>query len=206
MVRGDGRKEGTVNAPAVPRRGGFWPLRDLPVVFWLAAVVVVALGHPFIPTPRWLMIHLLLLGAVTHAILVWSRHFADALLHTAPRAGDRREQTWRLAMLNGGVTVVVTGVLSDVWPATVAGAVSVSAAVVWHGIALVAQIRCALPGRFAVTIRCYVAAACFLPVGAALGTALAWGLGEPLHVQLKFAHAMVNLLGWMGLTIVANQL
>ena len=185
-------------------RGGFWPLRDLPVVCWLAAAAVSALVHPVIPAPRWLMIHLLLLGAVTHAILVWSRHFADALLHTAPRAGDRREQTWRLAMLNGGVTVVVAGVLSGVWPATVVGATSVSVAVVWHGTALVAQIRRALPGRFAVTIRCYVTAACFLPVGAALGTVLAWGVGDPLHVQLRFAHATVNLLGWMGLTIVGT--
>ncbi|TDC86316.1 copper oxidase [Actinomadura sp. 7K507] len=179
-------------------------MRDLPVVCWLAAAVAAALVHPFVPAPRWLMIHLLLLGAITHAILVWSRHFADALLRTAPRPGDRREQTVRLAILNGGAGAVVAGVLSGMWPITVLGAVSVSAAAIWHGAALVAQFRRALPGRFAVTIRCYVTAACFLPVGAALGTVLAWGVGDPLHGQLKFAHAMVNLLGWMGLTIVGT--
>ena len=69
---------------------GFWPLRDLPVVLWLLAVIAVALVHRSLPAPRWLLIHLLLLGAVTHAILVWSRHFAEALLHTAPAPGDRR--------------------------------------------------------------------------------------------------------------------
>ncbi len=193
-----------MSATAATRRGAFWPMRDLPMVFWLAAAVAASLAHPFIPAPRWLMIHLLLLGAATHAILVWSRHFADALLHTSPRPGDRRAQTRRLILLNGGVVIVVAGVLGGWWPVTVVGATSVSAAVVWHGAALVAQIRRALPGRFAVSIRCYVAAACFLPVGAALGTILARGVGDPLHAQLRFAHASVNLLGWMGLTIVGT--
>ncbi|HET7072053.1 MAG TPA: hypothetical protein VFI40_14605, partial [Nocardioides sp.] len=65
-------------------RKGFAPVRDLPAVLWLLAVVVVALVHREVPAPRWLLFHLLLLGAVTHSILVWSQHFADALLHSAP--------------------------------------------------------------------------------------------------------------------------
>ena len=48
---------------------GFWPLRDLPVAFWLFGVAVVPLVHPFLPAPRWLMIHLLVLGAAGHSIL-----------------------------------------------------------------------------------------------------------------------------------------
>lgn len=76
-------------ARSTPRHDGFWSLRDLLVVFWLAAAAVAAQVHPFIPAPRWLTIHLLRLGSVTHAILGWSRHFADPLLHTAPRPGDR---------------------------------------------------------------------------------------------------------------------
>ena len=183
---------------------GFWPLRDLPVVFWLTALVVATLIHPIVPAPRWLMIHLLLLGAVTHAILVWSKHFADALLHSAPRAGDRHEQSMRLLALNVGVLGVVTGVLADLWPVTVVGATIVSAAVVWHGVALVLQMRRALPARFAATVRYYVAAACFLPVGVFLGTTVARGLSDPWHERLVLAHAAVNLLGWMGLTIVGT--
>ena len=57
--------------------------------------VAVGLAHPFVPAPRWLMIHLLLLGAVTHAILVWSQHFADALLHSPVRPDDRRRPVER---------------------------------------------------------------------------------------------------------------
>jgi nitrite reductase (NO-forming) len=150
------------------------------------------------------MIHLLLLGAVSHAILVWSRHFADALLHTPPQAGDRRRQSARLLMLNGGVVLVVAGVLADFWLLTLAGAVAVVGAVAWHGVALVLQLRRALPSRFGATVRYYVAATALLPVGATLGTILARGLSDPLHGQLKLAHAGVNLLGWMGLTIVGT--
>lgn len=183
---------------------GFWPLRDLPVVMWLTALVVTAALHPFVPAPRWLLIHLLLLGAVSHAILVWSKHFADALLHSAPRAGDRRVQSARLLLINAGVTLVLGGVLGDVWPVTATGAAAVAAAVLWHGVALVRQLKRALPARFAVTVRYYVAATCFLPLGAFLGTAIARGLPDRLHEQVVFAHAAINLLGWMGLTIVGT--
>ncbi|HET7329111.1 MAG TPA: multicopper oxidase domain-containing protein [Nocardioidaceae bacterium] len=183
---------------------GFWPLRDLPVVFWLLCVLVTSVVHPFVPAPRWLMIHLLLLGAVTHAIFVWSRYFTDALLHTAPGPADRRVQNLRLLLLNAAVLAVVAGVLAAWWPVTVAGATAVTAAVAWHGVALVLQLRRALPSRFGATVRYYVAAAGLLPVGAGLGTVLARGLPDPLHGQVTLAHAVVNLLGWMGLTVLGT--
>lgn len=183
---------------------GFWPLRDLPVVVWLVATVLVSLVHPFVPAPRWLMIHLLLLGAVSHAILVWSRHFADALLHTAPPPGDRRVQSTRLVLLNAGVLLVVVGVLGNVWSLVLVGATAVVAAVGWHAVALVVQLRRALPSRFGATVRYYVVAATLLPVGATLGAILARGLTDPLHGQVRLAHAAVNVLGWMGLTVVGT--
>ncbi|HEY0775626.1 MAG TPA: copper oxidase, partial [Nocardioidaceae bacterium] len=164
---------------------GFWPLRDLPVLVWLLATVLASLVHPFVPAPRWLMIHLLLLGAVSHAILVWSRHFADALLHTPPAPNDRRVQSSRLLLLNGGVLLVVAGVLGDLWPVVVAGATAVVGAVGWHGVGLVLQMRAALPSRFGATVRYYVVAAALLPVGATLGTILARGLSDPLHGQMR---------------------
>ncbi|HEX5087122.1 MAG TPA: multicopper oxidase domain-containing protein [Nocardioides sp.] len=181
---------------------GFWPMRDLPVMGWLAATVAVAFVHPFVPAPRWLMIHLLMLGAVTHAILVWSRYFTDALLHTSDE--DRPGQNRRLLMLNGGVVLVVAGVLSEVWPVTVVGASAVGAAVLWHGWTILGRLRAALPARFGRAVRYYVAAACFLPIGAGIGTALARGLGDPWHTRLVVAHAIVNLLGWVGLTVVGT--
>ena len=181
---------------------GFWPLRDLPVLGWLAATVVVAFVHPVVPAPRWLMIHLLLLGAVSHAILVWSRYFTDALLHTA--GADRRGQERRLLLLNGGVVGVVTGVLTGVWPLTLLGATAVGGAVLWHGWTILRRLRAALPSRFGSSVRYYVAAACFLPVGAGLGTVLARDPADPWHTRLVVAHASVNLLGWVGLTVVGT--
>lgn len=185
-----------------PGSRGFWPLRDLPVLVWLAATVAVAFIHPFVPAPRWLMIHLLLLGAVSHAILVWSRYFTDALLHSAD--DDRRGQNRRLLLLNGGAILVVVGVASDAWPATLLGATAVASAVLWHGATILRQLGAALPSRFGSSVRYYVAAACFLPVGAGLGTALARGLPDPWRTRLVVAHASVNLLGWVGLTVVGT--
>ena len=118
-----------------------------------------------------------MLGAVSHAILVWSRYFTDALLHSAD--DDRRGQNRRLLLLNGGVILVVAGVPSDVWPLTLLGAAAVGSAVLWHGWTILRQLRAALPARFGPSVRYYVAAACFLPVGAGLGTALARGLADP---------------------------
>jgi nitrite reductase (NO-forming) len=179
-------------------------MRDLPALVWIVATVVVTLVHPFVPAPRWLMIHLLLLGAVSHSIVVWSQHFADALLHTAPRPQDARRRSRRLVVLNGGVLVVVTGVLSDAWPVTAAGATAVAVAACDHGVCLVGQMRRALPARFGMTVRYYVAAAALLPVGALLGVLMARGLGDPAHTQVMLAHAAVNVLGWMGLTVVGT--
>ena len=181
---------------------GIAPVPALPVLGGLAATVVVAFVHPVVPAPRWLMIHLLLLGAVSHAILVWSRYFTDALLHTA--GADRRGQERRLLLLNGGVVGVVTGVLTGVWPLTLLGATAVGGAVLWHGWTILRRLRAALPSRFGSSVRYYVAAACFLPVGAGLGTVLARDPADPWHTRLVVAHASVNLLGWVGLTVVGT--
>jgi len=181
-------------------------MRDLPVVGWLIAAVVVALVHPFVPAPRWLLIHLVLLGAATHSILVWSRYFTDALLHTAPDPSDRPRQNRRLLLLNLGVLLVVTGVMTAHWPVTVLGGTAVAVAVAWHGAALLAQLRSALQARFAVTVRYYVAAAALLPVGATLGVALARVQSDPWHQRLLVAHASTNLLGWIGLAALGTLL
>lgn len=184
------------------RRRGLRPLVDLPVLIWLAAAVVVALIHPLIPAPRWLMLHLVLLGAISNAIVVWSNHFTHTLLHVPDE--DRRGEQVRLSLLNAGVVAVIAGVLSEVWPVTVVGASMVAVAVGWHGWTLARTLRTALPARFGRSVRYYVAAACFLPVGAVFGVLLARSPEEPWHARLELAHTAVNLLGWIGLTVVGT--
>ncbi|MGH3413122.1 MAG: multicopper oxidase domain-containing protein, partial [Marmoricola sp.] len=191
-------------APAAPRKRRFSPLRDLPAVLWLLAVVVVAGLHRDIVESRWLLFHLLLLGAVTHSILVWSQHFADALLHNATTPGQLRARTVRLALLNLGVLTVLIGVPGERWMVAAAGAAAVVLAVGWHAGSLVRQLRRALGSRFAVTIRYYVAAGALLPVGVLFGVLMARGLSMAWHERLMTAHVVVNVLGWIGLTVLGT--
>lgn len=180
-------------------RRGFSPWRDLPALGWLAAVPLVAFAHPWIPEPRWLLLHLLLLGAVTHSIVVWSQHFADALLHvpSTPRPH-------LLALLATGALAVMVGTQTARWPVTLLGAAAVAGAVLWHALRLTVQLRRALPSRFSGVVRYYVVAAVLLPAGATLGVLLARGLPDPWHARVLLAHVAVNLLGWVGLTVAGT--
>lgn len=194
------RPDEASTSPPAPSRG-FWPMRDLPTAIWLVLVVVAALLHRQIPAPRWLLIHLLLLGAVTHAILVWSQYFSFALLRSRATIADRRRQNLRLILANGGAALVFVGVPSQLWALTVAGAALLIVSVGWHGASLYRRARASLPGRFGRTIRYYIAAAALLVVGAALGALAAHGGVGP---QIVLAHALVNVLGWVGLTVAGT--
>lgn len=185
---------------------GRWPMRDYPALLWMALAVVMTVAHPFVPGSRWLMVHLVLLGALTHSIMVWSTHFTQALLKTRPGVDDRRLQSRRLMLLLVGTLLTLVGVPTAQWWVTTVGATLVSVAVVWHGLQLFRRLRTALPGRFRVTIRYYLAAAVCLPVGAALGATLALGLDDRAQGRILLAHITVNVLGWVGLTVTGTLL
>src|SRR5699024_9111020 len=57
-----------------------------------------------------------------------------------------------------------------------------------------------------ITIRYYLVACAFLPVGIAAGVLLSRGLPGDWHGRLLVAHTMVNLLGWVGLTVTGTLL
>ncbi|MEO7069252.1 MAG: multicopper oxidase domain-containing protein [Nostocoides sp.] len=181
-------------------------MRDHPAVVWLALAALTALAQPFVPGATWLMVHLVLLGALTHSAMVWSTHFTQALLKTPTDLDDRRQQNHRLALLALGTTLVLVGVPSSVWMLTLVGASLVAAAVTWHGIQLWRRLRRALPGRFRITIRYYLGAAAMLVAGAALGATLARGWDDQLRARLLLAHSLVMLLGWLGLTVTGTLL
>ncbi|MDO5735644.1 MAG: multicopper oxidase domain-containing protein [Propionibacteriaceae bacterium] len=183
---------------------GRQPLRDFPLVVWLVAAATVAVIHRWVPEATWLLVHLVALGAMTHAAMVWSAHFTAALLKTRDDDATRARATMRLALLGAGSLMVFVGVPTTLWWLVVAGAVVISGAVLWHAVQLVSDLRRALPGRFRICIRYYVAAACCLPVGAGFGAALAFGLGDRWNANLLVAHTMTNLLGWIGLTVVGT--
>ncbi|MBD2760617.1 multicopper oxidase domain-containing protein [Yimella sp. cx-573] len=183
---------------------GRWALRDRPGVAWLALAVLVSLVHPFVPESRWLMVHLVLLGAMTHSVIVWSTYFTEALLKTPAELDPQRRQSTRIVMLIVGVTMVLVGVPTTLWPLTVAGAVIASAAVLWHGVALWIRLRHSLSARFRISVRYYLAAALCMPVGAGFGATLARGLDDELHGRMLLAHTMTMVLGWLGLTVMGT--
>src|SRR5690606_36356323 len=119
------------------RRTGALPLA------YLAAIVVVGFAHPALPQWRWLAVHLLLLGAVTNAIVIWSAHFSAAVLRI-PAPASRRGEAVRLAVLNAGVLAVLAGgTAGRPWLGAV-GAVVVFGAICAHLAWLAARLRAAL--------------------------------------------------------------
>lgn len=185
------------------RKRSFSPLRDLPALAWLLFAVVVALAHPLIPDFRWLLLHAFFLGALTHSVLVWSQHFATALLRSPTNPTGQRI---RLAASNLGAIGVITGLLLGRWEVVAVGATAVGGAVIWHGADLAIRLGRALGSRFAVTIRFYIAAAAFLAFGAVLGVLLSRAPSEAVHARLILAHSMSNVLGWIGLTVFGTLL
>ncbi len=180
-----------------------WHLRaNAPAVVWLVALVAVVLFHRNIPVSGWLMVHLLLLGAVANSILVWSWHFAQALLRGP--TPDGRLMAARLVLLNAAVVTVVAGMVSGVWLLTLLGSIGVGLAVAWHAVVLGLRAVTALPSRFGPTVWYYVAACLLLPVGAGVGAALAAGPGGELHARLLLVHMSVNVLGFVGLSVLGT--
>jgi nitrite reductase (NO-forming) len=187
-----------------PRRT--WHLRANAVVgvYVLLAVAALALhGSAALPMPRWLAVHLLLLGAVTNAIVTWTEHFAVALLRaTAP---SRRVAAARLAVLNVTIVGVLVGVAGDLPILTMVAATLLALVVLAHLASLVHISRHALRSRFAGTIAFYVVAGLALAVGIALGTTVSVAdLSHPVHEQLHAAHVHANVLGWIGLTVLGT--
>lgn len=176
-----------------------------PVSVWMFALFIVLMTHRWIPESLWLMVHMVTLGLITNSILVWSQHFTEALLkHKLPDSA-RPVQLARIYTLNASMVVLMVGVVFSLYPLTVLGSVGVGAVVTWHGVALLQQMRTALPARFGVTIRYYIAASWLLPVGATFGALLAYdGLNASWHGRLLLAHEAVNLLGFVGITVVGT--
>ncbi|MFI7707557.1 multicopper oxidase domain-containing protein [Nonomuraea sp. NPDC049480] len=191
--------------PAPPQRPrASWHLRaNAIVVGWLALTVVVALAGDVLPAPRWLLIHVFLLGAVSTAILIWSEHFTVALLRV--RTPPQRGSLARLGLLNAATVAVLAGVSAGPWQVAAVGAALAVGMVLWHAAVLVRLVRQALPGRFGHVIGWYVAAAGALAVGGLLGGLLAAHIGQgAVHERLHAAHAVVNLFGWVGLTVLGT--
>ncbi|WP_396452378.1 cupredoxin domain-containing protein, partial [Actinomadura sp.] len=191
--------------PPAPRRSrsSWHAIANGVVLAWLALTVVAALVRHDLPMPRWLLIHLFLLGAVTNAIVTWTEHFASALLRV-PAPPDWWPVT-RLAVLNAGIAAVLCGVSEGYAGLAVGGAAGVVGVVAAHVAVLGLRGRGALGGRFAHVVAWYLWAGAALITGGTLGGLMASGrVPAGWHERLHAAHAQVNLLGWVGLAVLGT--
>ncbi|MEO7373242.1 MAG: multicopper oxidase domain-containing protein [Terrimesophilobacter sp.] len=171
---------------------------------WLVAAGVVTVAFRLLPWGNWLMVHLLLLGALSTAIFVWSQHFADTLLRRRA-SGGRVSLGIRVGLHTVGAIAVVTGIVTAFWPVVVTGAALIAVAAIVHAASLAGQSRGSLPARFAPLVWYYVAAAAALVVGITLGVIMARPdvVGQA-HDRFFVAHIGMNVLGWVGLTVIGT--
>lgn len=172
---------------------------------YLVAAAGTVIAHGLLAMPAWLALHLLALGAASNAVLVYSRHFAQALLHARP--GPEWPATTCLVAFNVGAIAVLAGMSARLTWLTVAGAALVVAAVLAHTAGLVTMARAAtLSGRLRVVAWYYVAAGGCLVIGGTFGGLLAGGAVRSAGWQqaVRLAHAHLNLLGWLGLVVVGT--
>jgi nitrite reductase (NO-forming) len=200
-----GRRLPTMKATGASPRRRRHTVAAILVAGYLAAGVAV-ITHSLLAMPEWLALHLLVLGAASNAVLVYSRHFAQALLHVRP--GPEWPASARLAMFNLGALAVLLGMsLRQPW-LVVAGAALVVAAIIGHTVSLIAMARAAsLSGRLRDVTWYYVAAGTCLVIGGTLGGLLAGGAVRSARWEqaVRLAHAHLNLLGWLGLVVIGTQ-
>ena len=174
------------------------------LAYLTAGAVTLALGDRVV-AGRWLALHLVLLGAVTNAIVIWSEHFAAALLRVAP-VGERAA-TARTLALNLGILGVLGGVHGGRPSLATIGACLAGVVVLAHAVALVTRVGRALPSRLGGTVWFYLAASAALLAGMGLGLLLAGGVAgsADAYRAARLAHVHLNVLGWVGLAVVGTQ-
>ncbi|HKO84018.1 MAG TPA: hypothetical protein VJ140_05530, partial [Actinomycetota bacterium] len=175
------------------------------VLAYLAAGGVVLVLGQRVVGGGWLALHLVLLGAATNAIVVWSEYFAAALLRAPP--ASERVALVRAFALNLGIVGVLVGVHTGRSGLAAAGACLAGVVVLGHALGLASRIVRALPARPSGTVWFYLAAAAALLAGMGLGLWLAGGAAgsADAHRGLRLAHVHLNVLGWVGLAVVGTQ-
>lgn len=187
-----------------PARRAGWLIRTAwPPLLWLLAAVVMLLRGLVVEVDGWLPVHLVLLGAVSNVVLVWTAHFTNAVLRRP--SDDRPAQARRIVAFNVGALLVVAGAVLESVPLLSTGALVVVLAVAAHAIWLARALRSSLPARFARTVRFYIAAASLLVLGIGAGVALEAGVGDDeIEPRLVVVHLTLNLLGWLALTVLGT--
>ncbi len=185
------------------RRDTWHRYAHIPTPLYLLGLLI---GLPWIRNsadPKWILVHLLLLGAITNLIFVWSSHFTSTMLRL-PATSDRKPYAIRVVLLNLGVLSVIFGKIEELKTLMALGALLVVISAALHARSISRQIGKALPTRFKRIPRFYIASAVFLTLGATLGGFLSHGPKGELKYQLLIAHYGANILGWIGITVAGT--
>ena len=185
------------------RRDTWHRYAHIPTPLYLLELLI---GLPWIRNsadPKWILVHLLLLGAITNLIFVWSSHFTSTMLRL-PATSDRKPYAIRVVLLNLGVLSVIIGKIQELKILMALGALLVVISAALHARSISRQIGKALPTRFKRIPRFYIASAVFLTLGATLGGLLSHGPKGELKYQLLIAHYGANILGWIGITVAGT--
>ncbi len=151
----------------------------------------------------WLPLHLALAGAISTAISGAMQNFVLGL--TASPAPPAWIVAVQLALVTAGVAGIAVGRPLGSEPIVGAGGALFVAGVAVLGWIVVRARRRSLHGRHGLPIALYLGAILAMLAGGALGALVGAGaVGGELWLRLRQAHAAVNLLGWVSLTIAAT--
>ncbi|MFA5919119.1 MAG: hypothetical protein WC800_06235 [Candidatus Nanopelagicaceae bacterium] len=174
------------------------------IVYLIAALISGALQRgEHNGQPPWLTVHLLLLGAVTNAIITWSDHFVSALLWTRPH--NHKRQMSVIVLLNISIVGVLVAVTAQMQEFVVFFGILMFCTIIYFLQGISISIKRSLNKRFINLLRYYQFASLFLLVGITLGVINSFQDHEnSMQPRLALAHLHANLLGWVGITVIGT--
>lgn len=183
-----------------------WHLRaNIFALLYLLAALISGIYSAFSSEGHlsWLTVHLLLFGAITNGILTWSEHFVAALLWS--RAEGRLRQVRAILALNLGILGVLVGTTMDIKWLVAVSALLAGGLISLYLWGIYESISQTLNKRYVGLIRYYQYAGFAILFGLIFGTIVVFKAHEdPWQPKLALAHLYVNLLGWVGLTIIGT--
>jgi len=161
---------------------------------------------PAIRLGTWLPMHLTLAGAATAAIVAVLPFFTTALAGTAP--ANPWIRSLAIALVAGGTVAVLTahGHPGDLQSLALPAGSAYVAGLGLGAVAALGPLRSPLARRWRLLELAYAIALVDVALGAGLATLLVAGQPDVAAgwVQLRPAHAWLNLFGFVSLTIVAT--
>ena len=185
------------------RREKWHRYAHIPTPIYLLSLIF---GLPWIggsSDPKWILVHLLLLGAITNLIFVWSSHFTATLLRLPPET-DHKRYLVRVIILNIGTIGIIVGKIQEIKFLMAFGAVAVVTSACLHARSIQLQIAKALPSRFKKIPRFYITSSLFLVLGGVLGGVVSQSPSGDLKYRVLVAHYSANIFGWIGITVAGT--